>query len=58
MLNEQFELFWNVALGRMIGMDEINGKDGTVQTIHLWRAYFKAFEAVRLKLKEQWILNA
>ncbi len=56
-MNEEFELFWNIALGKMIGMDKIDADRGLSESIHLSRAYFQGFDEVRLKLKEQWILN-
>lgn len=56
-INNEFELFWNIALGQMISMDEINIDGSAVETISLSRSYFKAFEDVRLKLQEQLVLN-
>ncbi len=56
-MNSEFEVFWNIALGQMIGMDIIDVDSGLSESIHLSRAYFQAFDEVRLKLKEQWILN-
>lgn len=56
-MNEEFELFWSIALGKMTGMDKIDADSGLSESIHLSRAYFKGFDEVRLKLKEQWILN-
>lgn len=56
-MNAEFELFWNIALGQMVGMDMIDADSGLYETIHLSRAYFQAFDEIRLKLKEQWILN-
>ena len=56
-MNEEFELFWNIALGQMIGMDTIDADSGLSESVRLSRAYFQGFNEVRLELKEQWILN-
>jgi hypothetical protein len=56
-LNDEFETFWNIALGRMVLADTINLGTGAVETARLSRAYFVAFDQVRIKLKESWRLN-
>src|SRR6185503_15704493 len=56
-INDEFELFWNVALGKMIREDRIDAATGEVTTEDLSRAYFVAFDQVHLKLKERWRLN-
>jgi tetratricopeptide (TPR) repeat protein len=56
-INEEFEVFWNVALGKMARADNIDAATGTYTTTDLSRAYFAAFDQVRLKLKETWRLN-
>jgi hypothetical protein len=49
-LNAEFETFWNVALGKMAGMDTIDAVTGVSESIELSRAYFKAFDDVRSSL--------
>ena len=56
-VNEEFELFWNIALGKMIGMDEIDADGGPSKSVELSRAYFQAFDDVESDLKERWALN-
>ncbi len=56
-INEEFESFWNIALGKMVIEDRIDASTGTFTTAQLSRAYFVAFDQVRLKLKEAWRLN-
>lgn len=56
-INAEFEAFWNIALGQMQYMDKIDAASGTSETVGLSRAYFRAFDDVRLKLKEAWMLN-
>ena len=56
-INNEFEVFWNIALGRMARADTIDAATGASTTTDLSRAYFVAFDRVRLKLKEAWRLN-
>jgi hypothetical protein len=56
-VNDQFETFWNVALGKMARMDTIDAETGVAEAADLSRAYFLAFDQVRLKLKAAWRLN-
>jgi hypothetical protein len=56
-LNEEFETFWNIALGKMVSEDKIDAATGDVTTTRLSRAYFIAFDEVRMKLIESWRLN-
>ena len=56
-INEEFELFWSVALGRMVSEDRIDVSTRTHTTAGLSRSYFMAFDQVRLNLKEAWRLN-
>jgi tetratricopeptide (TPR) repeat protein len=56
-INDEFEVFWNVALGKMAGADNIDAATGAYTTTDFSRAYFLAFDQVRLKLKEIWKLN-
>jgi hypothetical protein len=56
-LNEEFELFWNIALGKMIGVDEIDADGGSSKSVELSRAYFEGFDDVQPDLKERWALN-
>jgi hypothetical protein len=56
-INEEFEGFWNVALGHMAGMETIHADTGVIENQDLSRAYFVAFDEVLLKLKEAWTLN-
>jgi tetratricopeptide (TPR) repeat protein len=56
-MNQEFETFWNISLGRMVGADEIDADSGRARSIDLSRAYFAAFDQVQLKLKEIWRLN-
>jgi hypothetical protein len=44
-------------LGKMTRMDIIHADTGLSDTTDLSRAYFVAFDQVRLKLKEAWRLN-
>jgi hypothetical protein len=57
LINEEFEAFWNVALGNMAGMETIHADTGLTESQDLSRAYFVAFDQIRLKLKEAWTLN-
>lgn len=56
-INGEFEAFWLIALGKMTGMDTIHADTGLSESADLSRAYFVAFDQVRLKLKEAWRLN-
>ena len=56
-INDEFEIFWNIALGKMIRGDRIDAATGEVTTEDLPRAYFVAFDQVHLQLKERWRLN-
>lgn len=56
-INEEFEMFWNIALGNMTRMDTIHAETGAAETTDLSRAYFVAFDEVRLKLKGAWRIN-
>lgn len=56
-INEEFENFWNVALGRMATMTDIDVDTGMSKGQDISRAYFVAFDEVRLKLSEAWQLN-
>jgi hypothetical protein len=56
-INDEFEVFWNIALGKMARADTIDAATGASITTDLSRAYFVAFDRVRLKLKEAWKLN-
>jgi hypothetical protein len=56
-INDEFEVFWNIALGKMARVDNIDAATGAYATTDLSRAYFVAFDQVRLKLKEAWRLN-
>jgi tetratricopeptide (TPR) repeat protein len=56
-INEEFENFWNVALGGMATMTSIDADTGTSEDQDISRAYFVAFDEVRLKLNEAWQLN-
>jgi hypothetical protein len=57
LIDEEFEAFWNVALGKMAGIETIHTDTGLTESQDLSRAYFVAFDQVRLKLKEAWTLN-
>jgi hypothetical protein len=56
-MNEEFEIFWSIALEKMIGMDDVDSDGGVSRSIDLSRAYFQVFDEVRLRLREQWTLN-
>lgn len=55
-INRELEGLWRVALGQMIGMDEIDRQGGS-RSVPLSRAYFQAFDDVCVALKERWTLN-
>ena len=52
LINEEFEAFWNVALGKMAGIETIDADTGLTESQDLSRAYFVAFDQVRLKRRK------
>jgi hypothetical protein len=56
-INEEFEMFWNVAFGKCLAMDTIDADTSLSDSIALSRAYFCAFDQVLPKLREVWRLN-
>jgi len=56
-INQEFEYLWNVALGGMATMTVIHADSDLSESQEMSRAYFVAFDEVRLKLNEAWQLN-
>jgi hypothetical protein len=55
---QEFEWFWNVALGKMEVADRIRPDGRLAESVRLSRAYYEAFGRVESRLKEAWEARA